>query len=923
MSVQLILFPQNYQGQYNSTSIPYFNEYVSDYSFNIGTLGTGFSGSMLSFSDFLASGLLPAPTNVWQQYNSTGVIGVADAATITNGKVIIDCANSSPASLSGIYQLISNLSIGASYELKIQRLAGTTGLSSIGHNTAITIGGTTYHPILHAGLPASIGTHTFTFTATQTEQILIINYVNDDNSNLEIGEVSIKESAGSAPTTTVFRDGQVICDLYDESNLPLSLSVDDFKNVHEKKQSFSKPFKLPATKRNNQIFSSLYDITKSVESDVYSFNPYKKTKCILKEDGYIIFDGHLKLIDIIEKEGEISYNVNLYSDTITLSETLKEKKFKHIDFSELDHDYNKSNIKASHFDNDGVTLTNSLSTDSFAYKASLGTGKTDVIKYPFCKWNGESYRDEVYSLTLGQLVPYIYLPRLEDAFRPFINCKYLLDKIIHDAGFTFNSDFLESNDFTRLFMDFNWGAGVSPLLFNDTMKISTSSYTIAAGFNNIRYDTGQIPPHYNTSTKVFTADQDNLTFSGQFSVVINHTGGADEVVKLRWIHKDSSGTEIDSETATFTITDTGFPELKHKNLDVTLNNTDTLELQVFVASSASNLEILDDFFFSNIGITYTSDAVIETSSDVSFLDALNINRGELGQWDFVSGLFKLFNLMAIQDKDNPSNLIIEPYTDVFITASSQYITHNTHDWTDKTDASEMKLTPLKLQKKIEFNFAKEEKDYATQLYETTTGYKYGSRISDASVYNLLEGETKIEATAFAATFIKPIFENWDEMIIPVIYTETESGEFQGFENKPRILYNVGRYTMANPYFYRFPSQAGEAAQYEQSFGQFSHFSEIPTTSNTKDYNFETQQIITSVGSVVPVDNLYNTYWAPYYDELYNPDTRQVNLKVYLTPSEIANFNFYDKVRIKNSLFRVNKIEYKPYELSSVELILIG
>ena len=161
------------------------------------------------------------------------------------------------------------------------------------------------------------------------------------------------------------------------------------------------------------------------------------------------------------------------------------------------------------------------------------------------------------------------------------------------------------------------------------------------------------------------------------------------------------------------------------------------------------------------------------------------------------------------------------------------------------------------------------------------------------------------------------------MIIPVIYTEKESGEFEGFENKPRILYNVGRYTMASPYKYRFPSQAGEALEYHDSFGQFSHFSEIPTTSNTKDYNFETQQIITSVGSVVPVDNLYNTYWAPYYDELYNPDTRQVNLKVYLTPSEIANFNFYDKVRIKNRLFRVNKIEYKPYELSSVELILIG
>ena len=116
MSVQLILFPQNYQGQYSVTSTPFFNEYVSDYSFNIGTLGTGFSGNVISLSDLLNSNTLPAPTNIWQQFNSTGVIGVADASTTTGGKVVIDCADSGTASISGIYQLISNLTIGSKFK---------------------------------------------------------------------------------------------------------------------------------------------------------------------------------------------------------------------------------------------------------------------------------------------------------------------------------------------------------------------------------------------------------------------------------------------------------------------------------------------------------------------------------------------------------------------------------------------------------------------------------------------------------------------------------------------------------------------------------------------------------------------------------------------------------------------------------------
>ena len=48
MSVQLILYPQNYQGQFSSFGTPIFTEYVSDYSYNIGTLGTGFSGNFNS-----------------------------------------------------------------------------------------------------------------------------------------------------------------------------------------------------------------------------------------------------------------------------------------------------------------------------------------------------------------------------------------------------------------------------------------------------------------------------------------------------------------------------------------------------------------------------------------------------------------------------------------------------------------------------------------------------------------------------------------------------------------------------------------------------------------------------------------------------------------------------------------------------------
>jgi hypothetical protein len=72
----------------------------------------------------------------------------------------------------------------------------------------------------------------------------------------------------------------------------LTLSVDNFKNVAEKVQSYSKAFNLPATKRNNKIFNQIFEITRS--DDGVIFSPYKKSECVLKQDGFILFKGLFK-----------------------------------------------------------------------------------------------------------------------------------------------------------------------------------------------------------------------------------------------------------------------------------------------------------------------------------------------------------------------------------------------------------------------------------------------------------------------------------------------------------------------------------------------------------------------------------------------------------------------------------------------------
>ena len=231
----------------------------------------------------------------------------------------------------------------------------------------------------------------------------------------------------------------------------------------------------------------------------------------------------------------------------------------------------------------------------------------------------------------------------------------------------------------------------------------------------------------------------------------------------------------------------------------------------------------------------------------------------------------------------------------------------------------MKLKPINLKKTISFKYKEDKDDHAKNIYEKATTSKYGDYKIDASIFTLLQGETKVE-TIFGATYIKPLFDTTSEIITPAIFKGKEDGTFEGYENSPRICYDNGAITMVSHTIY-LPQQNGGSSENSTQYLQFSHLSEIPTTSSTKDYNFGATQLILGIGNA-PVDNLFSEYWSPYYDELYDADTRTLTLKVYLNPSDISNFEFYDKVRIKNRIYRVNKIDYKPYELSTVEFILI-
>ena len=922
MSVQLIIYPQSYQGIHTSNSTINTTNLVAD--------GTGFN-TIANHTGYSSSANNPAfdavtndaPISNWKKFRSQGSSSYADVDyPVRIGgftpKLRFRAASGGSNSSSGIYQEINNLVVGATYQLKFKiQNAATGGFLFIGNDSyGNNLGGVGATAIS----TNTTGFKTFDFTAVNSTEVLILDYQNDGADYIDVRRISIKGAGANPPTViTDLFDGQVLCDLYEDEDIPLSLSIDDFKNVAEKTQSYSKDFNLPATKRNNRIFTQIFEITNSVESNGDSFNPYIQTQCVLKQDGNIIFRGFLKLLDIVNKEGEISYNVNLYTESIVLVDVLKNKKFSDLDFSELEHEYHKTNIVNSWYDSTGITLSNALDTTSFAYDATLTnpTLHTTVLKYPFVDWTGD--------LTVNNSNMPI-LNKLEDAFRPFINCKYILNKIFDDAGFTYTSTFLDSSTFTNLFMDFNWGAGDMPIEVNSNAVVgnynATSKHYAGSSYTNLRLTspTLNLPlVNYDISTHKITSPNNNTEYSINYDYQLA-IDNAQPFVGVRWLVTKADGSpsiSIDESQGTFGPFFTG---LFQGSFTITLDQGDTLEAQF--KSSISNM------FYQTFDVSITTTATVNITRNITGVTEatlLNNLRGDLGQWEFIKGFINMFNLIIRQDETNPTNLLIETYDTVFndidkgLTLSDRNITH---DWTDKVDASEIKLTPLNLVKETIFDYAEDETDYITNLYKNTFSSSYGGKVFTARGNTIFVGSEKIEAIAFAATVVKPLFDYLPQFLTPAVFSK-ESGTYESFDNLPRILYKTSAspFTMTDGTTYKIPAQNGVAeTAAETRFLQFSHTTELPPTSTSLNFNFGSNQLIGIAGNTV--NSLYQENWSTYFDELYNFDTKSMTVKVNLNAADIAQFDFNDKVMIMNRSYRVNRIDYKPNDLSTVEFILI-
>jgi len=129
-------------------------------------------------------------------------------------------------------------------------------------------------------------------------------------------------------------------DTFGNENINLTLQIDDVRDIESKNASYSKDFNLPATKNNNKFFEHYYNVDRYKTN----FNVYKNVKAFLYSEDVLVLEGFLRLLNVVDKDTEITYNVVLFNDVANIIETLADATINDLDFTDIDHELTPTNI---------------------------------------------------------------------------------------------------------------------------------------------------------------------------------------------------------------------------------------------------------------------------------------------------------------------------------------------------------------------------------------------------------------------------------------------------------------------------------------------------------------------------------------------------------------------------------------------------
>lgn len=761
-------------------------------------------------------------------------------------------------------------------------------------------------------------------------------------------------------------------DLFDNGTIEIKSSIQDAKDISKVFTDYSQPFTIPASDNNNQIFRHHYKT--EITDNVFDGRVRHEAKVFIN---HLLFKrGKVFLNGTSMKNGKANhYNITFFGNTVSLKDKFKDLTLSALDLSDFDFDWSRDNIKSLFVNGKTVNLDSSalifpLITPKkrLFYDSSLSN--TDLNNF-----DGNLYAPSSFP-SGDDLKQYSLRGVNESDLKPAIKVYHII-KAIEDKFdlVLIPDDSVGTKDFFSI---------ENEAISNLYLWISNGSGSIIDNTDEDNYFYSGIPTDFGLHSQ---SDEDFVWFSennGEFTIKGGREGGFSNSTLNSYlaldfdfkIHVKPTPTYqgvnwmvklVNKKDGTFQTIKGSGDRRELVTIPYDLDEDQVYYIEFSSEVQMSDTEIVFEAREDNGEILWwnqTSDFEIYTTkygSNQGFdttTEKITVKNEmpDMKILDFITGLFKMFNLTAYviddetdseygEDANEVPNVIKITTLDNYYLDALNNQSKGTIDVTKYIDVSAHNIDTSLPFSEIDFKY-EEDDTLLKSNHLNTFGNEFGnSNLSVSELYpdiDLFFGKKYEVESPFSILKYERIkgtniqwgyaaggdFESKEGDLSNPSDPKMPKGNYSSENIKPLLFYGVRETTHDS---FTFGSAAGNSATIiSNGYYRPSNTNETvvvdgggafttpPAFSLTFDAEID-EFTLTDFGA--SSNSLFNKFYKNYITSVFNPNKRLFKFKAYLPPSFLINYRLNDQLKVQDVVYRINSITTNLNTgLSKLELI---
>ena len=659
-------------------------------------------------------------------------------------------------------------------------------------------------------------------------------------------------------------------DLFKDETVSLTQTIQNVKDISKIFTEFSKTFSLPASKVNNKIFKHYYNF--DIDG---GFDALNKASARLDLNTIPFKEGFIRLEGVdLKKNLPHTYRITFFGNTINLKDVLGDDQLSTLAGLNTNNslDYTFANIKSKLTNNPTTNICAPLITHTRRlYFDSAGTGDGNLDWDSTTSVNGVYWNDLKFAIRLQSII---------DAIEAQTN-----------YGITFSNDFFNDSSNTAFYNLWMWlhrkKGSVEPtgqlslnfVQVQNLGKISgnTGYTTEIAGILTLASVSGNI--HYVQTDLDLTPTSNTVEYSvrvfrngAQIAELLNVTGPQTLF--------NTSATRLGAGSYTIEIA----------SISGITFNTNNIKWTIAVADLSPGGGGGADLWGNGNQFT--------TSSTIEFIITQQIP--EMSIIDFLTGIFKMFNLTAYVD--NTGTIVVRTLDSYY--AAGRGTATGTSPWNidkyiDVTKSSVNVALPFK---EIKFAYKGLGTFLAKQFYQVnnltwgTNKYTLGDDIYDApsDVYNVeLPFEHVMYERLYNAANNNP--------------TSVQYGYFTDDNQQP--------YYGSPLIFYAVYIQNGDNISLKETATDNDQINDYIVPSNSLAISASTSQVNINFGQMVNeydpnnpfTETLFKNYYETYIADVFNQKSRLTKVQAMLPLKMLYDLQLNDIIQFQQNDYKINSV----------------